>query len=288
MPYHRLRRGSAASEAHVSSFRIVAMAAALCLVPFACRSRTDAGGPPGPGDGAAPWHPAPGTSWQWQLTGTLDVAVDVALYDVDLFDTPAETIAALHARQKRIVCYLNAGAHESWRPDAGDFPAAALGDALDGWEGERWLDTRSQAVRDLMLARMDLAVEKGCDAVEPDNVDAYANDSGFVQLTAETQLDYNRFLAAAAHARGLSIALKNDLEQVPDLVESFDFALVERCLEYGECELAAPFLDAGKAVLAVEYGDEATANEICPRANAANLDALVKRPVLDAFRIPCR
>ena len=32
------------------------------------------------------WQPAPGTSWQWQITGKVDPSLPVAMYDIDLFD----------------------------------------------------------------------------------------------------------------------------------------------------------------------------------------------------------
>src|SRR6185503_4099576 len=161
-----------------------------------------------------------GTSWQWQLTGTINTSFDVDMYDIDLFDAPAAKIAELHAAGRIVICYFSAGSYENWRPDANQFPAAALGNELDGWPGERWLDTRSTAVRNIMTARLDLAVQRGCDGVEPDNVDGYTNGSGFA-LTAATQLNYNRFLAAEAHARHLSIGLKNDLDQVTALLPDF-------------------------------------------------------------------
>lgn len=41
----------------------------------------------------------------------------------------------------------------------------------------------------------------------------FPNKNG-VGLTAQDQLVYNKYLAAAAHARGLLIALKNDVSQV--------------------------------------------------------------------------
>src|SRR5262245_31838598 len=45
------------------------------------------------------WHPAPGTTWQWQLTGLpIDQSFDVAMYDIDLFDNDASVVAALHAK----------------------------------------------------------------------------------------------------------------------------------------------------------------------------------------------
>src|SRR5690349_9355982 len=48
--------------------------------------------PPG-----TPWRPTSGTTWAWQLSGSLDTSIDVAMYDVDLFTTSAAQIDALHA-----------------------------------------------------------------------------------------------------------------------------------------------------------------------------------------------
>jgi hypothetical protein len=97
-----------------------------------------------------------------------------------------------------------------------------------------------------MELRLDLAVEKRCDGVEPDNVDAYdGNDPGF-PLTYEDQIDYNTFLAAEAHSRGLSVGLKNDLAQVEDLLDLFDWALNEECFQWDECGDLQPFIDPGQ------------------------------------------
>lgn len=233
------------------------------------------------------WRPAPGTTWQWQLSGTIDTSFDVAMYDIDLFDTPQATIDALHDDGRVVVCYFSAGSYEEWRDDAPSFPAEALGEPLDGWPGERWLDVRHEGVRAIMTARLDLAAEKRCDGVEPDNVDGYQNGSGF-PLDAADQLDYNRFLAREAHARGLSIGLKNDLDQVVDLLGDFDWALNEECFAYDECDRLLPFVEAGKAVFTVEYGDAALADTVCPMANAMDFDTLIKRLDLDAWRVACR
>ena len=163
------------------------------------------------------WHPPPGTTWQWQLTGAIDTSIDVEMYDIDLFDVPAATISSLIAAGRAVICYLSAGSWEDWRPDAGDYPPGVLGNPLDGWPGERWVDIRRLDILGPILeARLDLAESKGCTGVEPDNVDAYQNDSGF-PLQAADQLVFNRWLASEAHQRGLSVGLKNDLDQVPDL-----------------------------------------------------------------------
>jgi len=242
--------------------------------------------PPGTPDAGKVWAAKPGTSWQWQITGTIDTTVDAQMYDVDLFDTPQATIDGLHRAGRIVICYLSAGSREDWRPDAAMFPAEAFGKGLDGWPGERWLDTRSEAVRAIMKARLDRAVAKRCDGVEPDNVDAYGTDTGF-PLTAATQLDYNRFLAREAHGRGLSVGLKNDLEQVKALLADFDWALNEQCLQYDECQLLTPFIEAGKAVFHVEYGAEALAQTVCPKTKPLRFSTLIKKINLDAFRVAC-
>jgi hypothetical protein len=233
------------------------------------------------------WSPSPGTSWQWQLTGTVDTSMDVQMYDIDLFDTPQPVIDELHGDGRIVICYFSAGSWEDWRDDAASFPSAALGNDLDGWPGERWLDIRDSTVRSIMTARLDTAVAKHCDGVEPDNVDGYTNDPGF-PLTADDQLAYNRFLASEAHARGLSIGLKNDLDQVAALVDDFDWALNEECFSWDECDMLAPFIEADKAVFHVEYGGAGLVDTICPQANTLDFDTLIKNWDLDTWRISCR
>ena len=248
----------------------------------------DYGDDGGGGDeGQDVWRPGPGTSWQWQLTGTIDTSLNVVMYDIDLFDVPQQTIDELHADGRIVICYFSAGSREDWRSDEGDFPQSAIGSRLDNWPGENWIDIRDATVREIMKARMDLAVQKNCDGVEPDNVDGYSNNSGF-NLTFDDQLDYNRFLASEAHARGLSVGLKNDLDQVTDLLSDFDWALNEECFDWNECDMLLPFIQAGKAVFHVEYGDAQLAQDICPQANALDFDTLIKNYDLDAWRIACR
>ena len=239
----------------------------------------------------------PALSWHWQLQGPLNSSYDVDLYDVDLFDTAASQIAELQADGRVVLCYFSAGSGENWRPDYDRLPPATLGEPLDGWEGERWLDIRAPsgantAVRDVLLARLDLAAERGCDGVEPDNVTAWENDSGF-PIDEADQVDFNRWLAAAAHDRGLFVALKNAGPIAPQLVDVFDLALNEECHALDECEEFRPFLDAGKPVLNVEYAEDARAaralaGDVCPRAQRLGLRTLILPLALDdAFRLAC-
>jgi hypothetical protein len=121
--------------------------------------------------------------------------------------------------------------------------------------------------------------------MEPDNVDGYANDSGF-SLTYQDQIQYNSFIADEAHARGLSVGLKNDLDQISDLLPSFDWALDEQCFQYSECKKLLPFIEAGKAVFEVEYSLPPT--KFCPEANSLNFNSMKKHLNLGVYRVPCR
>lgn len=240
------------------------------------------------------WQPAVSDTWQWQLNGSLKTSYPVTVYDVDLFDTPTATINALHSTGRRVVCYFSAGSGENWRSDYSEFAAGDLGNALDGWAGERWLDTRSATVRAVMRKRLDLAKAKGCDGVEPDNMDAYTNAPGFGgALSAVTQMDYNTYLAGQARSRGLKVGLKNDIDQVAALAGSFDFAVNEQCHEYNECGVYTAFTSQGKPVFNAEYKskwqtDASARASLCQQSRAAGLRTLVLPLNLDgSFRFSC-
>jgi len=188
------------------------------------------------------------------------------------------------------VCYVSAGSWEDWRPDAGDFPEAVLGWQLHGWEGERWLDIRAPELRDIMTARIAMCAEKGFPAIDFDNVDGYANPTGFPDMSADDQIQYLTFLSDASHEAGLAVGLKNDVEQIPDLVDLFDFAINEECWQYDECNMYDAFVGAGKAVWNIEYdiGTKKLLNKICPKAAKLGIKTIKSRYALkQGGRIPC-
>lgn len=225
------------------------------------------------------------SSWQIQYSGELDLDLEVDVFNLDLFDTPIENIMALKERGVFVICYFSAGSYEDWRPDADQFPGELLGNELDSWPGERWVDIRQLAdLTPIIEDRMDLAVNKGCDGVDPDNLDGYENRTGF-PLTENDQLVFNRYLAQAAHARDLKIGLKNDLNQIQDLVNDFDWILNEECFTYHECDLLLPFIDAQKPVFVIEY--EIAPADFCHQANQLGFSALHKNWELDAYSTEC-
>ena len=238
---------------------------------------------------ARDWYrPAVGSRWHIQYAGRLDTNVDALNYDLDLYDTPVETIDALHAQGRKVICYFDT-AYEAWRPDAQKLEPYK-GNPLDGWPGQYWLDIRQPAVFEVMLSRLDMARAKHCDAVDPDDVDARSNNPGF-PLTAQDQQSFIMRLAQAAHARGLGVGLKNDLEEIDVLLEHVDFSVNEECFEYAECDELAPFIRAGKPVFNVEYTDDSLAEKgraICPDAIRRKFSTVIKRLDLNAEQHVCR
>ena len=199
------------------------------------------------------WYkPTTNTSWQWQLKDDVNTSYSVEIYDIDLFDSNETLIESLKNDGKKVICYFSAGSYENWRSDKDDFPTSALGNTIDGWADEKWLNISNKELAPIMRARLDLAVAKGCDGVEPDNMDGYDNNTGFA-LSADDQLAYNKFIANEAHKRGLSVGLKNDLDQIIKLQPYYDFSVNEQCHEYNECDKMQPFIDANKPVLNAEY-----------------------------------
>jgi len=231
------------------------------------------------------WQPRPGTSWQIQFTGEeIDLSYDVEVYDLDLFDTPQRLLDELHAQGKRAICYLNAGAWENWRPDAAEFPEKVIGSDYEGWPGERWLDvSKIELLAPIMEARLDLCKEKGFDGIDPDNLDGYANETGF-ELAEEDATAYALWLAEEAHARGLAIGVKNIPELASRLEPYFDWAVLESCFAQGWCEEVKVFVENGKPVFAIEYSEEGmTLEDFCAEAKALGFSAILKNRELDAW-----
>jgi hypothetical protein len=242
-PNARARRAGAA-------LALLASLGALLLAPAGAPARALRAGLQA--QGASWWQPPAHLTWYWQLQGTVLNTHPVAAYDIDGFENDAAEVTALHARGIHVICYIDVGTAERFRPDYHLFPAAVLGRS-NGWPGERWLDIRNLSVIEpIMAARFRMCAEKGFDAIEPDNIEAFSNRSGF-PITGARQLTFNEWVAQEAHALGMAVLQKNDPEQSAALAPWFDGALSEQCNQYRECASFAPYLAAAKPVLNAEY-----------------------------------
>jgi hypothetical protein len=129
------------------------------------------------------WKPEVGSQWEIILSqvfklpkgGASKLDPSVTIYDLDLFENSKSTFTAMQKAGKHVICYFSAGSWENWRDDRKDFSAKDLGKVMDGWPDERWVNIRSPEVRAIMAKRIMIAADKGCDAIDPDNMDGYVS-----------------------------------------------------------------------------------------------------------------
>lgn len=242
---------------------------------------------------------AVGATWDYPLGFTLttsNVNSSTHFYSVDSENTPAETISTLVSEGHFIACYFSAGSIESYRNDTKSIPASAIGNVMDGWPDEKWLDTRNSEVRSVMSTRIQTAQSKGCQGIDADNIDGYDNDTGF-DLNVDDAVDYVTFLSKATKAAGMLYGLKNGPELVDSVVDVADWEINESCVEYDECDSFAPFVKQSKPVFHVEYTKDPKATKssvnptlvknACAAGGQKGFSSIVKHESLDNWVIAC-
>jgi len=238
------------------------------------------------------WRPAIETTWQMQLNGTVsNPSLRAALYDIDMFSTTSEEISNMHTLGRRVVCYLSVGTYESFRSDANTFPDSTLGNYLEGSTTERYIDTRSQAIRDIMKARIQMGVKKGCDGLDIGNLDSYRAESSF-PLTTNTAINYLTYLSTQTHNLNTAIGVRNCPEIATQSIFLVDYEINESCVAYEECDIFQPFISAGKPVLHIEYMAQGNntaefLNWACNGNGTRGFSTIVKRVDLGAWALDC-
>jgi hypothetical protein len=205
-------------------------------------------------------------AWDWQIGATSESKISlpsgVKLIDLDGFNTSAAKVTNLKAQGAYVVCYIDVGSYETGRPDSSQYPAS-LKIYYDRQWGEWFLDVRDVFRPNSVLAtilnnRLQMCANKGFDALEPDNLQNDENAGGLI--STQEQLDFNGWIADAAHAHGLAVFQKNAPDKVllKDrtglmMVEKFDGILNEECQQYGECAPLVEYVKRGKLALNAEY-----------------------------------
>jgi hypothetical protein len=203
---------------------------------------------------AAP--PPVNASVDYQLGGSYAPASGVAVVTRDVGSAPAPGTYG--------ICYVNAfqtqpGTRSWW---LAHHPSLLLRDRAGrlvtdpDWPDETLLDTSTSAKRRELLAVADIwlarCAAKGFRAVEPDNLDSWTRSRG--RLTMRHNAGYAAALVAHAHARGLAVAQKNDVDMLRlRSTTRFDFAVVEECQVYAECGAFTAVY--GDHVIEIEYAD---------------------------------
>ena len=183
--------------------------------------------------------PPPNGGLDYQLGGAYEPTSDATVLARDRTETPEPGIYN--------ICYVNGF---QTQPGEGAMWLAEHRDLLlnnsDGspvtdpeWPDEYILDTSTPEQRDQLLAIVgawiDGCADSGFHAVEIDNLDTYSRFPA--SLTADDAVEFARALATRAHAAGLAIGQKNAADLVGRRAETdFDFAVVEQCNEFDECD----------------------------------------------------
>ena len=226
------------------------------------------------------WHPGPLSSWQYDLEWPVAVPTNIGavqVYDIDYDGSEQGTqaqvtalVSRIHVEGSRAICYLETGAWENYRPDAGQYPSGVLGTTVGGYPDERYVDIRQWPVLAPILdARFRQCKAEGFDGVETDIDDSYTENTGF-PLTLQDEVTFDTEVAAELHSLGLAWFLKNGINDdafITDMAPVADGTVNEQCWQYDECSQLEPFVKAGKPVLNVEYANLSQA-ATCAQAHA--------------------
>jgi len=213
-------------------------------------------------------RPTANGQFDYQIGGAYAAASGVAIVDRDRLAAPAPG--------KYSICYVNAFQTQPddavwWTTNHSNLLVKKNGKYVidPEWPDEYLLDTSTAAKRTALMAIIGPWIDKcardGFKAVEPDNFDSWTRSKSV--LTKAHNTAFAKLLVQRAHAANLAIAQKNTIELAPIGVSQigFDFAIVEECQVWSECEA---FTDVyGNQVYEIEYNDndrDADGNPVDP------------------------
>lgn len=217
----------------------------------------------------------PGGAPDYQLGGAYEPAAGVRIVGRDRGAEPAADAWS--------ICYVNAfqtqpGELDLWDDDLllqrGGAPVFD-----PDWPDEALVDTSAPEKRERIAALVTPWIEgcadAGFDAVEFDNLDSFTRSDGALSL--DDNLALATVLVDAAHAAGLAAGQKNAAEHAEALHDraEFDFAVVEECAAYDECDAYADVY--GDQVVDIEYTDELPRPFADMCADPASPDSMVLR-----------
>jgi hypothetical protein len=208
------------------------------------------------GTGMSATLPPANGKFDYQLGGAYAPEPDVAIVVRDRLDAPVPG--------KYNICYVNAfqtqpGDTAWWKANHPTLLVKKNGKYLvdANWPGELLLDTstaaKRQALAGIVGTWIDRCARDGFSAVEPDNLDSWTRSKNV--LKKSHNVSFAKLLAQRAHSTGLAIAQKNAAELAPVGVSGigFDFAIVEECEVWSECD---DYISTyGNRIYEIEYSD---------------------------------
>lgn len=284
-----------------------------------------------------PWfYPAPGEikDWDIQIKAPYNLVprpmVIVNLWDVALattitYDDGSAPVTVVEGAQRgmldtlkaggKVICHVGTGAISLDDPDAMKFPGyeptppdrptPIAQDSTIGWStpagaNERFVDFRNATAAAVLLKRIKLAKDSGCDGVLAYRNDAAAftepaNTHGFAEITSMQETDWIVKVAKAGHDLMIAVGGRGGHADpnIGEIDDDYDFLVAERCAEDSNCDLARPFIEAHHAVFGIDYdtnqaGDPQVLATICTDWVNGMIDGIQKTAALDSsLRATC-
>lgn len=200
-----------------------------------------------------------GAAFDYQIGGDYDPPSSVEVVSRDWF-----VGSALEGGYS--ICYVNAFQTQpdadGGRPDErSQWPTELVLTGYEddpNWDGEYLIDISTPQSRTAAADHLDQMIEtcatKGFNAVEYDNLDAWTRLDD-LPFDEQDTIDFATIITDRAHAFGLAVGQKNTAQLLPQREAiGFDFAVVEECGEFSECDV---FTDEyGALVVGIEYTDD--------------------------------
>jgi hypothetical protein len=216
----------------------------------------------------------PGAAADYQLGGGYPSPPGVTVVARDSTEAPA---AGAYS-----ICYLNGFQTQPGSAWSDELVLHEGGEAIvdPEWPDENIIDIREPEAARVQYSAIDSCAADGFDAVEFDNLDSYTRSGG--QLTLADATTFATLLVTRAHEVGLAAGQKNTIElgAIGRDEIGFDFAIVEECDQYRECDdIVAVY---GDAVIDIEYTDELRRpfSEVCADASTPRSTILRDRDLL--------
>ncbi|ORX57831.1 hypothetical protein BCR36DRAFT_409294 [Piromyces finnis] len=164
-----------------------------------------------------------------------------------------------HKLGKKVICYFSGGTAEDFRDDYKEYfkHEGLVKNKYPEWDGERFVDVRKDSLKPIIKARMQKAINMGCDAIDVDNLDLYqarpVKNEWSNPLTKEEAITFATWVGNTAHSMGIAVGLKNCFDIVDNVGKYFDFGISEDCARKSECQYYKNFIKTGKPVFAINY-----------------------------------
>lgn len=273
-------------------------------------------------DTVSSWYmPQQYDTLQWILNGTALQQSDASLAPYSLIDfdfregedesqpaTAPSNVTAINARRskisswqaqdKHVIAYVPAGDWENYRRDYATLnDAGHLGGIIGGWPDEKWVNITGSHLAPVLAALQSRIAEvaaDGFDGIEFDLVEVAESyeyegigETGFAVSHGE-QAVFNRAIFQMAHDAGLFVVMKGYASHVGDFVNDTEMALMEEPFQDAfreqQCvDGLAPYVSAGKLVVAVHYASGTTPNSgLCATAGSRGWQLIFKNMSLNA------